>query len=57
MKKDIYALYHDDEYLAMGTREELAEYLGVKPSSIAFYGSPTYRKRAKAGYIVIKVEE
>lgn len=43
--KKIYALYKGDNYITDGTIEELAEYLKVKPSTIRFYTTPTYKKR------------
>lgn len=43
----IYALYKGEEYLYSGTKEELANYLGVKVRTIDFYISPTYSKRGK----------
>lgn len=54
----IYALYHGDNYLMQGSKQELADYLGVKIRTIDFYLSPTYKKRTNYnGYLVIKVEE
>lgn len=54
-----YALYKGDEILTIGTKKELALYLGVKERTIHFYSTPTYRKRNKGGnsYIVIRIEE
>lgn len=40
-----YALYKGDELLGIGTLKELAEKNGVKPSTIYFYISPSYKKR------------
>lgn len=40
-----YALYKKEEILAMGTLEEIAEELGIKRDSVAFYKTPTYIKR------------
>jgi hypothetical protein len=62
MKKEyIYAIYKGDVFLFIGTRKECATYLNVKPDSITFYTSPTYRKRLKDNYdnqtIVIRVED
>lgn len=53
----MYALYRGDEILAIGTIKELSKYLNVKENTIKFYLSPTYKKRAKNGYIVIRIEE
>lgn len=59
MKKPIYALYKGDEFIDLGTKQYLANLLNVKPETINFYMSPTYRKRNKKGnnYIVIRIEE
>lgn len=40
-----YALYKGEELLAMGTKREIAEQLGVKPSTIGYYGTPVYARR------------
>lgn len=54
-----YALYKGDEILTIGTKKELALYLGVKERTINFYSTPTYRKRNKGGnsYIVIRIDD
>lgn len=55
-----YALYRGDEFITLGTREYLAEYLGVKPETITFWATPTHRKRIKNEdkcLIVIKIED
>ena len=46
----IYAMYKGDDFLTMGTVEELAAYKHVRVGSIEFMLSPTYRKRTKAHY-------
>lgn len=54
----MYALYHGDKFIDLGTRKYLANLLGVSKKTISFYGSPTYKKRTNYnGYIVIKIEE
>jgi len=53
----MYALYHGDTILTIGTKLELAKYLGVKERTINFYMTPTYKKRNKNGYLVIRIEE
>lgn len=40
-----YALYKGDELLAMGTKCEIAEQLGVSASTIGYYGTPVYARR------------
>lgn len=59
MKKDkMYALYHGDEILTIGTAKELANYLGVNERTIKFYSTPTHKKRIKnSSYLVVKIEE
>lgn len=56
-----YALYWGDKFLALGTRKELAEYLGVKERTIYFYTTEVYKKRRNYNfdncYLVIEVEE
>ena len=55
-----YALYRGDKFLFLGTRKEVAEYMGIRHKSVTFYGTPTYLKRIKnynKCYIVVKIEE
>lgn len=40
-----YALYKGDELLAMGTKREIAEQLGISVHAVTSYGSPSYVKR------------
>ncbi len=40
-----YALYKGEEIIAMGTKREIAEKLGVSVSAITYYGIPSYAKR------------
>lgn len=40
-----YALYKGDELIGTGTVKELAKKLGVKPSTISYYHTPTYVNR------------
>ncbi|MCQ2978246.1 MAG: hypothetical protein MJ245_00415 [Clostridia bacterium] len=54
----MYALYHGDEFVDLGTKEYLAKLLNVKVETIKFYMSPTYRRRTNDnGYIVIRIED
>jgi hypothetical protein len=55
--KKVYALYHGDEILTIGTMVELAKYLGVSKRTIHFYTTPTHKKRTPNGYLVIRIEE
>ena len=55
---NIYALYHGDQFIDLGTKEYLAKLLNVKVETILFYSSPTYLKRTDGnGWVVVKVEE
>lgn len=58
-RKKIYALYKGDTFLDVGTKKELAERLGVGTRTIAFYATPSQRKRynEEKAYIVIALEE
>lgn len=50
MKKNkVYAMYKNDDLLAIGTYKELSEILNVKIETIKFYNTPTYKKRIKKG--------
>jgi hypothetical protein len=40
-KKGMYAVYKGDRFLVLGTLEECAEFLGVKPKSVTVYHSVT----------------
>lgn len=40
-----YALYKGEELLAIGTKREIAEQLGVSASTIGYYGTPVYARR------------
>lgn len=52
-KKGIYALYKGDDILIVGTKEELAKYLGVSVRTIEFYRTPSSRKRDKGNALVV----
>lgn len=57
MKKRIYALYHGDEFIDLGTGEYLAKKINVKRETITYYMSQAHRKRTNSnGWIVIKIE-
>lgn len=61
MKKDkIYALYHGDKFIDLGTAEYLAKLIGVDIKTIKYYSYESYRKRLKgkkACYITIRIED
>lgn len=43
-----FALYRGDELLCIGTAEECAERIGVKPDTVRYYASPCYNRRVAA---------
>lgn len=45
--KKVYAIYKGEECLAIGTKYELSQELGIKPFTVYFYSTPTYKKRCK----------
>lgn len=45
MQAKEYALYKGEELIAMGTKREIAEQLGVSASTIGYYGTPVYARR------------
>lgn len=45
MQAKEYALYKGEELIAMGAKREIAEQLGVSPSTIGYYGTPVYARR------------
>lgn len=48
-RKNVYALYLNDEIISMGTVAEIANELGIHQDTVRFYGYPCYAKRrAKA---------
>jgi hypothetical protein len=55
----VYAIYSGDTFLALGTLDEIAAFLGVKRKTIQFYMQPIYKKRRKDKefYVVIEVED
>ena len=58
-KQCTYALYKGDTLLSIGTVKELTEEFGIHEETIAYYASPTYRKRTSAqkGRRLIKIED
>lgn len=45
MQTKEYALYKGEEMIAMGTKREIAEQLGVSASTVGYYGTPVYARR------------
>ena len=46
--KKIYAIYKKDELLAMGTANEVAILLKIKPQTVRFYASAAQKRRAES---------
>ena len=58
MRREVmYVLYYGDELLTVGTKKELAKYLGVTVRTISFYSTPTHKRRNKNGYRVYRIED
>lgn len=58
IKKKLFALYYGDDFIKIGTKQELADFLKVKVKTIDFYASKTHLKRTQyRSYVVIKIEE
>lgn len=56
--KKIYAVYKGDEFLFMGTIEEIAKHFNVKKETVYFWTTPAQKRRAKSRMkIAIKIEE
>lgn len=45
-----YALYKGEELLAMGTKREIAEQLGISVHAVTCYGTPSYVQRTSEKY-------
>lgn len=53
-----YALYKGDEFLEIGTRQELAKYLGVSITTIDFYKSRAWLDRSGyKSYVLVEVKD
>ena len=48
-KEKVYAVYKGDMFLTTGTWYDVIEYLGVSETTMRYYLSPTYKKRASKG--------
>ena len=55
---NVYALYKGDEFIDIGTKEEIAEKMGWKKTTISFYHSPANIKRSKGNrYLIVNAGE
>lgn len=41
----IYSLYHGDEFIGVGTADELAKLIDVTPDTIRWMSTPVHKKR------------
>lgn len=61
MQAKEFALYKGEELIAMGTKKEIAEQLGVSASTIGYYGTPVYARRVSESWVFncegIEIEE
>jgi len=53
----VYALYHGEYFIDIGSIQYLAKLLNVKPDTIRFYRSKSWQKRTPNGYAVVKLED
>lgn len=56
----IYALYHGDKFIDLGTQQEISKRQNIKLKTLQFYGTNVYKNRIKGKeenrYILIKIE-
>jgi len=58
MKGQVYALYRGDEFVDVGTAEELAERHNIKPETVRWMSTPSYQKRGTEDKLMAyKIEE
>lgn len=57
----IYALYNGDEFLDIGNKYELSDKYGLKPTYIAFLGTPYGRnefiRKGAQGYTALRLDD
>lgn len=58
----LYALYHGDEFVDIGTARELAELEGTSPECIRWASAPSARRcgertGSRGGRVVVRLEE
>lgn len=57
MPRKEYAIYKGDEFIMIGTKEECAKRLNIKPDHVQFMASPTNAKRDKGNRMTAIVIE
>lgn len=56
--KQRYALYRGEEFVDVGTADELAERHGIKPESVRFMSTPSFHKHGTDEKLMAyKIEE
>lgn len=54
----IYALYHGDKFIDLGTKQYLAKLINVNINTISFYSTITWKLRTNFNsWVVIRIEE
>lgn len=57
-KTSIYALYHGDKFIDIGSKEYLARKINVDVKTIIYYITPSWKKKSNYNsWIVIKIGE
>lgn len=52
-----YALYKGDEFIDLGTIEEMSKRLGIAKNTLRFYSTTAYYKRVgENGYVCFEIE-
>lgn len=54
-KQRIYAIYDDDKFIDVGTKEELSERLGIKKATIEQYMTKSYQALASSKRIALLI--
>ena len=58
-KRQEYALYRGDEFIDVGTIQEIAQRQNVTPQTIHYYKSPAYKRKFKDDKnrkVLVKIE-
>lgn len=59
--KKTFALYRGDQFIDLGTRQELAKKMGVTPKTISYLSTPARMRKIKGkenkSLIAIKIED
>ncbi|OOH92177.1 hypothetical protein BMT54_01235 [Pasteurellaceae bacterium 15-036681] len=51
----IYAVYKGDKYFFDGTAQEIADFLGIKKSSVKKLATPSYQDRGKNATTIVRL--